>query len=273
MSAPAALVPAQHAPTSPDTDRHMTRTPANQPRITLPIVSVAVVVVVVGALIWFFGGTSPDTVDVSTALDTPAGATEPSAAQATSGDVDAQGLWVVDTAVREFSFEDSTGTFVGFRIDEELSGVGATEAVGRIPTVTGELVVEGSTITAATFDADATTLTTDDGRRDRRARAAMGAEAHPTISFVLAAPVELGEEPVPGTTYEVTASGALTVNGVSDDVEVPLQAQLDDSGVLVVTGSFEVLLSDHDVTAPSAPIVVSVSDRATVELQLLLTKG
>ena len=54
---------------------------------------------------------------------------------------------------------------------------------------------------------------------------------------------------------------------------MPLEATLSQSGVLVVTSSFEVTLSEYDVEAPSAPIVLSVSDVATVEVQLFLTNG
>ena len=43
------------------------------------------------------------------------------------------GTWTVDTSIGEFSFEDSTGTFVGFRVQEELCGIGSTTAVGRTP--------------------------------------------------------------------------------------------------------------------------------------------
>ena len=53
---------------------------------------------------------------------------------------------------------------------------------------------------------------------------------------------------------------------------VPLEAVWTDD-VVVLTGSFDIALSDFDVEAPSAPIVVSVSDTATVELQLFLTRG
>ncbi len=187
------------------------------------------------------------------------------------GDVDPQGTWNVDTSIREFSFEDSTGTFVGFRIAEELSNIGATEAVGRIPAVTGQLVVEGAAITAASFEADATTLTTDDGRRDDKARGALGVSENPTLSFVLTSPIELGSEPVVDDTYTATATGDLTINGVTNSVEVAIQAVLDISGVLVVTGTFDVQLPDYDVEAPSATIVLSVSETATVEFQLLLS--
>ena len=49
----------------------------------------------------------------------------------TPRDEGVSGLWTVNTSIGEFSYEDSTGTFVGFRVDEELAGIGSTTAVGR----------------------------------------------------------------------------------------------------------------------------------------------
>ena len=70
----------------------------------------------------------------------------------------------------------------------------------------------------------------------------------------------------------VTATGDLTIHGVTKSVEIPLEAQLVD-GTVVLVGSTEVTFSDYGVEVPSAPVVVSVSDTGTLELQLLLTKG
>ena len=41
---------------------------------------------------------------------------------------------------------------------------------------------------------------------------------------------------------------------------------------MVVVASFDISLSDYDITKPSAPIVASISDTGTVEMQLLLKK-
>lgn len=60
------------------------------------------------------------------------------------------------------------------------------------------------------------------------------------------------------------------MNGTTQEVTIPLEAVWSD-GVITVTGSLDVALADYGVTAPSAPIVVSVADTATVELQLYLT--
>lgn len=39
----------------------------------------------------------------------------------------------------------------------------------------------------------------------------------------------------------------------------------------MVTGTFEIAFSDYDVEAPTAPMVLSIADTGTVELQLFLT--
>lgn len=241
--------------------------PVKRPFILFGVLVIAAIAAV--GLVSLFSGPTPDAVDIASSVDQ----LDEDATAAGDGDApdstDPTGTWTVDQSVDEFSYANSTGTFVGFRIDEELSGLGAVEAVGRIPAVEGTLTLDGGTLSAASFSADVATLTTDDGRRDRRARAAFGTE---TVAFELTDPLTLDGVPSVGTPVSATATGVLTVNGVEATYDVPLDAVLSESGVLVVTGSFEVLLSDHDVVAPSAPIVLSVADTATVEFQLLLTR-
>jgi hypothetical protein len=53
--------------------------------------------------------------------------------------------------------------------------------------------------------------------------------------------------------------------------EIPLQAQLID-GAILVTGSTEILFADYSVTAPSAPVVVSVEENGILEFQLWLSR-
>ena len=114
------------------------------------------------------------------------------------------GTWNVDTSIGEFNYEDSTGTFVGFRIDEELSGIGSTTAVGRTPDVSGLDHDRG-------HDAD---RGDDRGRHDddhdqrqpsRRqgAQSALETGDFPTATFVLTAPVELGDAAATGAAVDV----------------------------------------------------------------------
>ncbi len=68
----------------------------------------------------------------------------------------------------------------------------------------------------------------------------------------------------------VQATGDLTIHGVTTPVTLPLEAQLV-GDTIVVVGSMDMELSTYGVEAPTAPIVVSVSDDAQIELQLFFS--
>jgi polyisoprenoid-binding protein YceI len=188
---------------------------------------------------------------------------------ATGGTI--SGTWTVDPSVG--SFDDFSGTFVGYRVKETLASIGATEAVGRTPDVTGSMTVDGSTITAAEFTADLTGLRSDNDRRDGQLRRqALETEQFPTATFVLTEPVALGSEPAEGATVEATARGDLTLHGVTKAVEIPLQARLQ-GGVVTVAGALPIVFADYAIAKPEAMIVLSVEDGGTLEVQLQLTKG
>ena len=197
------------------------------------------------------------------------GATDDGDATATAASAD--GAWAVDTSVGTFDVVEATGTFVGFRVDEELANVGATTAVGRTPAVDGSVAIDGTTLTEAAFTADLTQIVSDRPRRDDRIQDALETGEFPEATFTLTEPVELEGDPTAGETVSVTAPGELTIHGVTQQVEVPLEAALVDD-LVVVTGALDIALADYDVEAPTAPIVLGVSDTATVELQLYLAK-
>jgi polyisoprenoid-binding protein YceI len=207
--------------------------------------------------------------EASSEPSTEPASAEPSAAGTETGEID--GTWTVDPTVG--SFDDFSGSFVGYRVQEELASVGATEAVGRTPDVTGTLTVDGTTITAAEFTADLTTLQSDEGNRDRQLRR-QGLETgtYPTATFTLTQPIELGSAPVEGATIDATAVGDMTIHGTTKSVEIPVQAKLE-NGVVTVVGSLPVLFSDYGMEQPQAMIVLSVDDNGTMEFQLQFTKA
>jgi len=237
---------------------------------------VVVLVAAVGAgLFWFLGGDTPDEVSLDAAAEsvtttTAAGAEDASDPEATPDGLD--GTWVVDTESGEFDYESATGTFAGFRVAEELAGIGATEAVGRTGDVGGTMTIEGTTVTAASFEIDLSTITTDDSRRDNRVRDALEVEQFPTTTFTLTDPIDLGADAEDGGPVSVTAPGELTIKGVTNSVEFPLEAQLIEDTVVVV-GSLVIEFGDYGVEVPSAPIVVSAEERGPIELQLLLVRS
>ena len=140
----------------------------------------------------------------------------------------------MDTSIG--SFADNTSSFVGYRVQEQLATIGGNVAVGRTPNVSGTLTISGTKLTTATITADLTTLQSDDSRRDGQLRR-QGIETgtYPTATFTLTSPVEVTSVPADGQTVEVTATGNLTLHGVTKEVQIPLTARLTGS-VIEVTG-------------------------------------
>ncbi|NNF70483.1 MAG: YceI family protein [Acidimicrobiia bacterium] len=247
------------------------------------IVVAGVVGVVAAAafFIWFFGRSTPEEVSLegavgalTTTTTTVAAGSDDTTTTTTSGSTDTgvEGTWTVDTSIGEFNFEDATSSFAGFRINEELSGLGSVTAVGRTPGVSGNFTLEGTTMTNASFEADLTRIVTDDSRRDNAARRSLEVTTFPTATFTVTSPIDLGVEPTEGTSLSVMASGDLTIHGVTQQVEFPLEAQLV-GNVIVVVGSINIVFADYGVELPSAPIVLSVEDNGILEVQLFFTKS
>ena len=178
----------------------------------------------------------------------------------------------IDADTGDFDYESATGTFAGFRIEEELVSVGATEAVGRTGDVTGTVVIDGGIVSATDIAVDMTTITTNNSRRNSRVQEALATDQFPDATFSLTEPIELPAGAADGEKVSVTGVGDLTVNGVTRSIEMPLEAQLVGDSIVIV-GSAEITFADFDVEVPSAPVVLSVSDTGTLELQLLLTKS
>ncbi len=231
----------------------------------------AAVIVVLGGLgaFLFLRDDSPDEVSLDAARDAVTETTAGSDTTAASDPVedgDVSGTWTVDSETGEFDFDTASGTFAGVRIAEELASIGSTTAVGRTGDVAGTVQIDGTTVTAADVEVDMTTITTNDQRRDDKVQEALETGEFPTATFSLTEPIELGDGAASGDEVSVTAVGDLTIHGVTQ------QAQLVD-GTIVIVGSLEIAFSDYGVEVPSAPIVLSVEDVGTMELQLLLTRG
>lgn len=240
-------------------------------------VVVAVVVVLVAAVgagaWWYLRDDAPAEVSLDAATEGLEGTTTTGDAGDDEGEPAAiEGTWRVDTESGDFDFESATGTFAGFRIEEQLSSIGATTAVGRTGDVTGTMEIEGTTVTAARFEVDLSTITTNEGRRDRRVQEALETGTFPIATFELIEPIDLGDRAAAGEVLAVVAVGELTIHGVTRPAEFALEARLVDETVAVV-GSTEVTFSDFGVEVPSAPIVLSVEDHGILELQLLLVRG
>jgi polyisoprenoid-binding protein YceI len=242
------------------------------------------VALVVAALVAYFVlfGNSPDEVSLESAVDSAESATATTGAESSQTETGGTettestggiaGMWVVDTSIGEFSFEDATSSFVGFRVQEELATIGATEAVGRTPTIDGSLTIDGSTVTEVSLTADMTDIVTNNSQRNSRVQSALSTSEFPMASFTLTRPFDIPADLSDGDQFSVSAVGDLTIVGVTNEIEIPLEAQVV-GDLVVVVGSVDISFDDWDVSVPSAPIVASAEDHGPLEMQLFFARG
>ena len=167
-------------------------------RWLLRAVPVAVLLaVVVGPWVYinFVKDDPPDRLTLDDGAPAPAGTDAP------DGGVD--GTWSV-----------AAGSEAGYRVGEVLFGQD-TEAVGRTSDVTGRMTIDGSRVTAAEFEADLTTVTSDEERRDNQFRGRiMDVATFPTATLVLTDPLVFGPGRGDDGSTVAEATADLTVRGV-----------------------------------------------------------
>ena len=272
--------------------------PANQTRPRPPLLRNRLVLIGLGAILiallaggamgfsyLFLREPAPAAVGQSTASPTPSdaaasAATDPSAdagasatpaggSSTTTGGFD--GTWNVDASIGSFS--DFSGSFVGYRVEEELANVGAATAVGRTPDVTGNLTLAGTQVTAVEMRADLSTLQSDKSQRDGQLRRqALETNEFPTATFSLTQPIDLGSGPADGQVIQATATGDLTVHGVTKSVQIPVEARVA-GDVVTVRGSIDILFADYGMNRPTSFLVLSIADHGTMEFQLHFTQA
>lgn len=237
---------------------------------------VAVVSVVVAGGVWWFlrdDAPAPVSLDNATGAIQSGGADQNgSDAQASGGDAAIDGAWVVDNETGEFDWDTATGSFAGFRVEEELANIGSTTAVGRTGEVSGGLMINGSAVTKADFSVDMASLRTNNNMRDSRVRSALDTSSFPEAKLSLREPIELPSNASSGEKIDVTARASLTLRGVTRDVDLAIEAQYVD-GRIVIVGSTDIVFSDFDVEVPPSPVVLSVQDHGIMEFQALMQRG
>ena len=234
------------------------------------------VVFVAGFLVWrALTSDAPPEVALGTSAPLPSAPGQAASPDDASGGSDGagsfDGTWTIDSEVG--SLDDGTSSFAGYRIEEELGGVGTNTAVGRTENVQGSMTIAGTSVTALDVTVDMASLRSDDERRDSQL-ASRGLETarFPTATFTLAEPIEIAEVPSDGASIAATAIGDLTLHGVTQRVEVPVDARWTGDHI-EVAASLEVALADHDIEPPTGFLVLSIADTGTVELHLLFRRG
>src|SRR5688572_12049774 len=113
--------------------------------------------------------------------------TTPATNATSTSDVPLTGSWTI-----------ASGSRVGYRVKEVLFGQ-SNEAVGRTSDIDGSITINGTTVEAATFTVDMTSVESDQERRDRQFHGRiMNTSTYPKATFTLTEPIVLGSIPAEG---------------------------------------------------------------------------
>jgi polyisoprenoid-binding protein YceI len=200
--------------------------------------------------------------------DAPAPLTlDGSGAPATSATSGATGS--ADTTGVEGTWTATEGSQAGYRVNEVLLGRN-TEAAGRTDDVTGEIVIAGTKVTAATVTVDMTTVASDESKRDNQFRGRiMNVAAYPTSTFKLTQPIDLGDLPADGEKITVPATGELTLRGTTKTITIDLVARRNGANI-EVNGTIPIVFAERGIPNPRfGP--VTTEDHG--ELELLVVFG
>lgn len=165
----------------------------------------------------------------------------------------------------------ASGSSAGYRLDEVLNGTEVT-VTGTTEHVTGTATLSGLSLTAAAFSVDVASITSDNITRDSFFRTqALQAGEYPHATFTMTGPAVSTVAPQLGVPQTLTATGALSLRGITRAVTVELTAVLGKSSV-VVSGSVPIRFSDYGVEPPKLGFV-TVEDTGFVDFTLNLIPG
>jgi polyisoprenoid-binding protein YceI len=235
---------------------------------------VVVVLAVAGPFVYihFFNGSTPSALSLS-----PSGSAPASGAASGSGSAPAPGSGTsTATAAATGSvagpWTAGSGSVVGYRVNEVLLGQNAT-AVGRTTSVTGQLTIQGTTATAASFSVPMDTIHSDKSQRDAQFDGRiMDVAEYPTGTFALTSPIDLAPLPAAGVIKSYTAHGKLTLHGTTRAVTFTLTAEREGTQIKVA-GDIPVLFSDYNIANPSFAGFVTTQDHGLLEFLLVFTKA
>lgn len=156
---------------------------------------------------------------------------------------------------------------LGYRVKEILFGVD-TAGVGRTNQIDGTITIEGTQVTSGEFVVDVASISSDDNRRDGQFRGRiMSTDEFPDATFALTEPIELGTDPVDGAQVTTSASGQLTLRGVTNPVTFDVEARLD-NGRIGVLGNIPVVFADYGIDNPSTA-GITTEDNGLLEFVLV----
>jgi polyisoprenoid-binding protein YceI len=159
-------------------------------------------------------------------------------------------------------------------VDEELASLPLpSTAKGATNAIEGELYLtaDGSALAPdapSVFTVDLRTLESDEDRRDSRVQDALETARFPAATFTISSASGYDPSVPEGEEQTLTLAGTLDLHGVQREVTWEVQARRQ-GNVISALATVTFLFSDFDITPPNIAGFVSVSDEATLQVQLV----
>jgi polyisoprenoid-binding protein YceI len=223
-------------------------------RWLLAVVAAVVVLAVGGTFVYihFIEGPAPAPLSLGSATASPS-ATPAQASQAATAAAPLAGTWQV-----------AAGSQAGYRVKEVLLGQNNI-AVGRTSHITGNLVVKGSAVTAASFRVPMATIHSDQSQRDAQFDGRiMDVATYPVGSFTLSRPISLAPVPPVGNIKSYQATGRLTLHGHTRQVTFAVQAARVGNQIKI-SGTIPVKFADYGISNPSFGSFVTTQSHGVLE--------
>lgn len=204
-------------------------------------------------------GAASSSVDAAATIApaTTAAATATATGAATAAGVD--GTWTI-----------KQGSEVGYRVKETINGFDTT-ANGRSAAVSGSMLAAGTTISSGEFTVDMSTFSSDEGRRDAQFNGrVMDVAEFPEAKFTLTAPIDFGSIPGEGGIVTASATGDLTLHGVTKPVTFDVQGTFK-NGLIGVLGQIPIVFADYGIPNPSIASV-HTENNGLLEFVLVLER-
>ena len=158
----------------------------------------------------------------------------------------------------------ASGSIVGYRVKEVLFGQDNI-AVGRTGSITGQVKISGTTVTAGSFTVQMATIKSDQSQRDAQFRGRiMDTSVYPTGTLTLTRPITLTPLPATGAVKTYTAAGQLTLHGHTRPVTFTLSAERTSAGI-EISGSIPIAFADWSIPNPSFGNVITTQNHGVLE--------
>jgi polyisoprenoid-binding protein YceI len=228
-------------------------------------------------LFWFAGGSG----EPSTQLTTPGLSTTTTGAEATSTQATTQ-----TTARQETTSSEATASSLSFvidqaqsearfEIDEVLNG-NPTHVVGTTGQVVGQFRVDLADVGSVEFSEliiNARALDTGSERRNRAIRGPVildsGSDAHELITFRVTSVEGLDGSSEPGTTFEFSVSGDLSIKGTTQPVTFDANVTQLDETTIVGSATAQVTRDMFEIGIPSLRGVADVTNEVLIGLEFV----